>query len=1499
MDVRKSIACHLLILCLVPTSLAGFTEQLERIEPAEGVVTSIEHIFQERSGFLWLSTSIGLVRYDGKVFRTYKNKPGNPRTISNDRVTVFYQDGDDHTWMGTRKGLSIYDPVEDRFWRVHNGNDDEDPLRGKITGIVEAKDDRVWITTDRGLVILDPDTLDWEYHIPNEENEESTANRLTDIKRDGSGKIWIGSAQGLLTFDPETKRFSRVNVVSLMGRDTFIHKLYVDRENNLWAILGRDRILFRLEPMFQKLLPFVMPGNPDQEQFQVTSIMQDRQKRYWFGTQNNGIWRYDNPNNIWRQFKYEAGNARSLTLGKVNAILQDQGDVIWAGTRAGLTRILPAAANFNHVQVNEDQPEVLSDNRVRSILRDRNKGLWIATEKGIDYKSADNRHIHHQLGPAIEVPYILGEHRGGANVVAEDAKGRIWAGSNRGLHLFKPERERFSSNILERLIPRRLSKVNHIVADREGGIWLAGGFDKGIVYFHYDKKQLKRHRPDPKRSDAFAGGHVTAMYLDRSNNLWIGANGLNRRDPKTGRFTVYRHDPENGNSPSNNYVSGIAEDSRGNLWFTTEVGLNRYSSETGIFIRFYEEDGLPSLNLYGLVCDAGDYLWISHGSGLTRFFPETREAVNFDLNDGLNNFFEWGVYHAASDGELFFGGSNGYNHFYPEKIRQNPYTPPVHLTSFKTYQKYLTLADALSLGEALELDEDRAFIKLEFAALDFSSPDKNLYSYKLEGRDKDWSIPSTMNWKEYSRLPAGTYRFRVRGTNNNGKWSEAEQELYFTIVPPFWRTQQAYLLYALLIPTLLFLFYRLRVRRLRARARELEGLVEQRTESLRQEKEKTEEQARKLVEMDRLKTQFFANVSHEFRTPLTLIIGPLESMLAEGADLSGRKLLPRFQTMLRNGRRLLRLINQILDVSKLEAGKMRLFASERDLVRFVRTSVFAFQSLADTRGLRLTFESDAEQLPIYFDGEKLEKVLFNLIGNAFQFTESGEIAVKIRVTDETVVLCVRDTGTGISERDLPYIFDRFRQADGSMTRETEGTGIGLSLVRELIALHHGQVELSSQKGKGTEFRVTLHRGRAHLSNEEIAAGLDPDQFRPDAAARIEMAHLRTDDPVAATVHDGTSSATGETLLVVDDHPDIREYILDALSDQFRMIVAVDGQEGLEKARAFKPDLIISDVMMPRMDGYEMCRQIRRDASIDHIPIIMLTAKASDEMKVEGLEIGANDYLSKPFNVRELSARVRNLLHIREQERSVKKSLEMAHKAQISMLPQEVPTFDGLDIATFSRPAREVGGDYYDFILRDPHKLGVVIGDVSGKGMPAALYMTMAKGLMQACSQSADSPCEALCRINRQFHRASSANTFISLQYAIIDPQARKMVFSNAGHNPLILCRNGEEKAQLLKSPGMAIGLEGGRMFDRIVQDEGIEIQPGDTLVFYTDGFVEGMNDASESFGESRLLTLIEQSRDLAAADLIGTITREYDRFVGGAEPFDDMTAVVVKIPQAA
>jgi signal transduction histidine kinase/DNA-binding response OmpR family regulator len=1056
----------------------------------------------------------------------------------------------------------------------------------------------------------------------------------------------------------------------------------------------------------------------------------------WIGTWYHGLRRFDRNTQTFKSFRYAANDPRSLSHNHVFSIFEDHAGALWIGTENGLNQFDRTTATFTRHQHDLDDPQSLSDNAVRAIYEDRSHTLWIGTERGgLNKRSrsgeAFRNHRHEPNNPrSLSDNEVLSIH--------QDRDGVLWIGTFAGgLNRFDPAKREFE---VYRHEPNNRYGVSHdrvmsIFEDRKGTLWV--GTQGGLSRLNReDRKQVefKNHQHDPGNSLSVSNSRILSIYEDRAGVLWIGTwgDGLNRFDRKAETFKNYQHDPNNDQSLRNNDIQAIYEDpdeAGKALWLGTFAGLERFDRETETFQyyqldkdvrqrrryydikaihkdragnlwvasfggglyrllataspadaefrRYREQDGLPNDFVTGILEDDRGALWISTRNGLAKFDPKTGTWKKYEATDGLpGNVFNASACYRNAGGEMFFGGLNGVVAFHPDSVANNTLVPPVVISRFSRYNAGDPEGNAIvekGISDRLHLElsyQDKILI-FEFAALNYNNSAKNQYAYKLEGFNKNWILLGHKREATFTNLSPGEYTLLVKGANNDGVWNEDGATLKITIAPPWWKTWWAYALYAVLFIGLLHALRRYELNRQQYKHRlELEKV-----------------EAEKLKDLDQMKSRFFANISHEFRTPLTLILGQIDSALPAVAERkTKRKLLVAY----RNARQLLRLIRQLLDLSKLEAGSMALKAERGNLVGFLKNLVFSFEALAERKRIDLRFHSDREKIELLYDAEKLEMVFYNLLSNAFKFTpEGGRVIVEcgLGIADPSIpdfgmrradsekasapqagsstirnpqsaITVVKDTGIGIPAASLPHIFDRFYQVDSSHTRAHEGTGIGLALAKELVELHHGDISVTSKEGVGTAFVIKLPlepviSDQFSVISDQLPVISEQYQKIEHHEAMMEDATIQNSNtpPIQKSIDPAIQPSNQELVLLVEDNADIRAYMREHLEDHYQIIEAANGEEGLGRAQEAIPDLIITDVMMPKLDGYQMSCLLKQDERTSHIPIIMLTAKASLDSKIAGLETGVDDYLIKPFSTKELLVRVRNLIALRRQLRA--------------------------------------------------------------------------------------------------------------------------------------------------------------------------------------------------------------------------------------------------------
>jgi len=1067
-----------------------------------------------------------------------------------------------------------------------------------VNCIVFDLENKLWIGTDRGLFRFDPGTGEYDNFVANPGLSGSlSSGQITAALLDRDGDLWFGSSSGLNRLKPDSQTFETyfADPSNKSNPINGVHRLKDAGQGNIWTQSHLDN--GGVSSFNKKTKKFTNYSAGFDLWFSSFTI--DRSGIAWLGNEFRGLYKLNPKAKKFSSFSIKK-NKRDILRGNVIRVFEDQGGKIWIGGYLdGLYRYNPQIGVSKFYKVDFEQADSPYSNRIQSIFQNRNGIFWIGTVLGLnklDPNTGRSEIIDPQAGSYVDLNRTSHIH--------EDNRGLLWLLTRSGyLVHFNPSTYEaqfftvFGNSDLDGQI-----EFCDLAEDPRGFFWIAAGNNKGLYKFDLARKKLSFVEETGQIN-------IAAIYLDDNGILWCGTvrQGLIRYDTKTDTKTIIR---EKDGLLSNNIV-GLEADQSGNLWLSTQKGLSRYNPQPGTFKHFFKEDG---------------------------FFTDE---------------FSYQAHAKRKNGELIFGSMHGVVTFHPDSIKDSDYIPPIVLTDFKINNKAISiggnspLKSHISVSDEITLTHAQNDLSLTFAALDFSHPERNRYSFYLENFEDIWRPPGLERTAYYTNLDPGDYVFRVKGTNSDGVWNEEATSIKITVLPPWWKTSWAYTFYAVVIGLILYGIRRFELKRTQ----------------LKNELEKKGFESRKLKEVDELKSRFFANISHEFRTPLTLILGPLEKLLDEDFPNPAKK---QFQLMRRNVQRLQRLINQLLDLSKVEAGKMKLVATSGDIVKAVRTMVLAFSSLAESKDIDLKFDSSRDRIMAYLDPEKFEKIISNLLSNALKFTpEGGSVAVAVSSGD-CVKIMVSDTGPGISADQLPHIFERFYQLDGSNTREQEGTGIGLALTKEFVELHHGEIRVDSEVGKGTTFTVSLPLGRKHLSDDEIAENADVER-RPFVSEQ-ESVLADEKDPWMET---GDNSEDGHpVVLIVEDNHDMRRYISDSLADSYNILQAKDGQSGLQMAITEMPDLIVSDVMMPEMDGFALCEKLKTDERTSHIPVILLTARASRGSKIEGLETGADDYIVKPFDAEELNVRVQNLIQQREK-------LRERFQRQIIVQPNEI-TVNSMD-----------------------------------------------------------------------------------------------------------------------------------------------------------------------------------------------------------------------------
>ncbi len=1135
---------------------------------------------------------------------------------SSTRITCVIEGSNGLFWIGTEGGRVLALNPQDCSFRLC-------PITypAPVRALCEDLEDGIWAGTGGGLFSIGTSDVANIHPQPAILPRLPADADIAAIVYGRDGRLWFClNNRQFGWIDPATHRYTFCKAIPAAGSPLQVRSASLDSAGNIW-IAATGSGLLRWDPFQERwdehLVSRVDPSGPIGET--VLATMVDRTGILWAaGLSFGGIARYVPEKGVFRSLGATKRRSSALHGTVILAARIDHEGTLWMGTMNGGLEYRPrGSTDFRLLRHHPSDPRSLSHNQVTCICERRNGELWVGTLDGINVLDRTSLTFTH-----VRRRHSSGAPAGSDTITAifEDSRGHIWIGHNAGSDQYDPRTGK--SRPIVRWSPESVGKKGTVAVfleDRRENVWVATA-GRGVLRFNLAREDTAWYREDPGTPGSIPSNAVEALCEDPDGRLWLGTPaGLAEYDYHTDRFALHRipmlkkGDPQRGmRTPVYAGVTGgIIADGDGNLWLSTNAG------------------------------------------GVARFEIATKKQRAFAADEGI--VVRNGRRHAFfqdRDGTIYFGGDGGMTWFHPNRVRDSRIPPTIIISRLTVDGKPVDLR--MYSPHELRLDPQQNTLIFEFAALDYGAPDRNQFEYLLEGAGQGWVRAEGSRNVTFANLSPGEYQLRVRGSGREGVWSEEDATVRFTILSPWWRTPWAYTAYALLLLGIFYAAYRLRLREIR----------------LRQEAEMGHFQTQHLTEVDRMKSRFFANISHEFRTPLTLISGPLSRMLAEENEEKKRQSLGM---MHRNSQRLLRLINQLLDLSKLEAGAMTLRATRMNIVPLIEGISNSFESSAGLRGVSIEVVCEQEGIEVYCDRDMVEKILANLLSNAFKFTpEGGKVEVRVFTTSTHppdtvheagwVTIAVSDTGVGIPPDQLEKVFDRFYQVDASQTREHEGSGIGLALVKELVDLHHGTIQAQSEVGRGTTFTVNLPLGRNHLKDDELSnvpASPEPMPGNFDVTKdEMEVENQLGEQEAVVTTGEGA------IVLIIEDNADVRAYLKDFLASAYRVMEACDGEEGISKALDSIPDLIISDVMMPRSDGYEVCRTLKRDEKTSHIPIILLTAKAATENKIEGLEIGADDYLIKPFEPKELLARVKNLIELRRR-------LRERFKASVPLRPGEI------------------------------------------------------------------------------------------------------------------------------------------------------------------------------------------------------------------------------------
>ncbi|MFA9392135.1 MAG: two-component regulator propeller domain-containing protein [Prolixibacteraceae bacterium] len=1204
-----------------------------------------ECMLQDSRGFLWIGTRDGLNIYDGYKFTTLKKNTLSP--YFSNYVTSLFEDEDGNIWIGSlSNGIVIYDFEHKQFSKLACDPSFANQF-DEVTAwqIISDQQGFIWIATTEGLFKYSTQENKIVDSYFTNQRQGNSSKFIRCMAYDKNHNLWIGcDDDGLKKYDATNDTFIefRNDLQDKNGiSSNKIRTLYFEDDSLLWIGTTDHGInILNIKNFHNKRISLTDINNHPIDGVATTAFLKDSKNNFWICTQNEGLKRYDKNSGTLSSFYHHDYDLKSLPSNSINCILEDSFGIIWISTQfSGISNFYPSNFGFElhqHVPFNDMSP---SNNNTRTFCEDQDKNIWVGTDGGgidiYDFNLKKIKNINRNNAPfKFESNVALS--------IVTDQDYNIWIGTwGDGLIKYNPSNKTYLQfkNLSNNQKSLSSDFILDLACDNENNLWVSC-YKEGLNLLPNNSKEFVHFNAQKSNSSTTDTYHINNIIKDSKDNLWMATLGNGVFTKKGNLFYSYLADANNPNTLSNNIVNTVFEDSKKRIWVGTSSKLNLYNDEADNFTHFGIEDGFNNETIYNIQEDENGILWLSTNNGIIKFNPENTEVENFDFRyQILEGQFNVNAGIRLSDNRILFGGLNGFNAFKPEKITQIKSTPIIQLTNFLLFNepqipnaKGSPLNSDLNITQKLKLSYKQRVFTIEYVGINYHNPAGTEYAYILENFDEDWNYVGSKQSATYTNLRPGKYLFKLKAKNGDNEWSIANQTLAIQISPPFWRTPIAFIIYFIFIFQSLVLLRGLTIKR------------EQEKSAYEFEKYKV----KKSEELDLLRMRFFTNISHDLKTPLTLIIAPIEQLLKTEAEETKKYQL---RTIHRNATRLLKLINQIMDLRKQETGNLKLNLDHGEINAFVKNIADSYEDIVKQRKIKFIYTPCPVNINTAFDHDKLDKIIFNLLSNAFKYTpENGVIEIRIELKNsmdlenkdekgtiitspKAIAISVVDSGIGIAHEECSKIFERFYQIKHSSDHKQEGTGIGLSLANDFAKLHGGWIEVESEPDKGSIFTLLFpSSGGQFIENISTSMNIEEDELSDEIDNQLQI-ELQTSNK--------------QTILVVEDNYDLRDYLVNLLSINYHVLAASDGEEGIELAENKIPDIIIADIMMPKLDGIEMLKVLKRNIRTNHIPFILLTAKSSDMDRLNGLKEGADDYITKPFNIDILETRIKNLLAIRK------------------------------------------------------------------------------------------------------------------------------------------------------------------------------------------------------------------------------------------------------------
>ena len=1242
--MRKLILFHIaLFFCSAGFAQGLFTKKVIKYALRDGLSFGIiNSIAQDNKGFIWFATGDGLNRFDGTNFKVFKFEPGNPYSLPSNYVQSIFKDSHDDIWISSRRGIYKFDTNGERFTKFSPTGIPADCLTN-VSSIFENKKGQLWFSCGAfGFSSFDLKTKVFKNYAKKELQGNFNLS-IVNIIEDTFGLLWVGTRDGgLHVFSTKDGKVVRnLNSQFPLNRvpQGQITSIYEDHYHDIWIATSKGLALYRRKENDFRVF---LGSNYKLRSNYFFSLLEDEHNNLLVGLQDGGLYKIDLENaekTNYHQITIDpvkSEDSNNITVRTIQTLFQDRDKNIWAGTYGdGIYMLSNVPDKFQRFQ------NKLTDAFGSSLLRyygmclDDDGFLWMGTDGDGIYKKKLNGEV---------VKYYRADGRKGSltsnNILCayKDNTNTLWFGSySHGLFRYDKKTDSFTNFIHDANDPASigLNDIRAIVKDSQNNLWI-GTNGAGLSLLPFGSNKFGNYNP---RNSGIAADYIHALLEDKYGNLIIGTSvsGLRYFQKKQNKFSNYFSRAEEEAFLPSHSVYSLFLDGNENLYIGTEGdGLVWYDIKNKKFKRFAEKDGLADNTVNAIQKDETGDIWISTNKGLSRIEVRTNKIINFDNSDGLQagEFNPGSSMYSNKSKYMVFGGTEGYNIFYPTQVRQNQFRPKVLITGLQLYgkevevgQKDSILSEAITESSEITLNPNQSVFTIQYVALNYAYAEKGSFAYTLAGLEKNWNYVKNQKSVTYRYLPPGNYTFKVKAANQDGIWFDNYATIKINILPPWYKTYWAFLCYFLAIAALIY--YYLRYRSNQARLK-----YEVKLAQMAAENEK---------ELNERKLSFFTNISHEFRTPLTLIISPVKELLFGTQEKDSA--INNLNIVYRNARRLLSLVDQLLLFRKAESEDDKLKIVKLNIVNLCKEVFLCFSHQAKSKNIQFAFVCEIDLIEIFADREKIEIALFNLISNALKYTpDHGTVNCSIAETVDSVIIEIKDSGCGIDAAVGDQLFNKFYRVQNDLPL-SGGFGIGLYLVKKFIESHKGNIGYSSISGAGTTFKVVLFKGKQHLSPgfifEDVA---ETSVFLDELIESYDEEPLENEDLNAGKrKNPATINLDSKSMLIVDDNMQIRHYLKQIFVADFEIFEAADGVKGLELVYQVLPDIVISDVMMNGLSGIELCSRVKEDPSLSHIPVLLLTASSSPEIKLKGIEGGADDYISKPFEKELLVARVAGIM----------------------------------------------------------------------------------------------------------------------------------------------------------------------------------------------------------------------------------------------------------------